>query len=54
MVLTGKRMGVAVKFGINTTSVVLKMDKISQGEALLPMLLLVQISHEFYVQDCNL
>ena len=42
IVLTGISMGTAVKFGINTTSVALKMGKISQGE-LLTMLLLVHI-----------
>jgi len=30
MVLTGNSMGIAVKFGINTTSIALKMGKISE------------------------
>ena len=30
---SGNSMGMVVKFGINTTSVALKMGKISQGEA---------------------
>ena len=42
MVLTGNSMGIAVKFGINTTSVVLEMGI---NFTAIPMLLLVQTSH---------
>ena len=56
MVLTGNSMGIAVKFGINTTLVALKMEISWQHSwylsqlSLLPMLLLVQTTSRNEIQ----